>query len=72
MTPSTSLTCRCGQTRMEVIGAPFMVTECLCNSCRAAAARLATLAQAHNLLTPLGVDGNHPVSQRPRALCGGL
>ncbi|QMT40068.1 GFA family protein [Neisseria shayeganii] len=54
MTPFTPLACRCGQTRIEVVGAPFMVTECLCNSCRAAAGRLAALPQAQNLLTPLG------------------
>ena len=43
--------CRCGQTRLEVRGAPFMVSECLCDSCRAAAARLAKLPGARSMLT---------------------
>lgn len=54
MTTSTRLSCNCGKTAIEVIGAPFLVTECMCNSCRAAAARLAGLPQAENMLTPIG------------------
>lgn len=51
MTKSTDLSCRCGKTRLEVRGKPIMVTECLCQSCRDAAKRLANLSGAPNLLT---------------------
>ncbi|GLQ08975.1 hypothetical protein GCM10007913_09070 [Devosia yakushimensis] len=48
----TIIGCSCGQTRLAVEGAPILVSECLCNSCRAAAQRLARLPGAHNMLTP--------------------
>jgi hypothetical protein len=54
MDQTTHLSCRCGRTRLEVTGQPFMVTECLCNSCRAAAARLGALSGAPPMLTPYG------------------
>ena len=43
--------CACGQTRLEVRGEPILVSECLCDSCRAAAARLAKLPGAKPILT---------------------
>jgi hypothetical protein len=46
--------CTCGAVRIEVTGAPILVSECLCNSCRAAAARLAALPVAHSILTSYG------------------
>lgn len=46
--------CACGQTRLEVEGEPILVSECLCDSCRAAAARLAKLPGARSALTCYG------------------
>ncbi|MGJ7900985.1 GFA family protein [Lysobacter sp. 1R34A] len=46
--------CACGRTRMEASGAPILVSECLCDSCRAAAARLAALPGAVDRLTAYG------------------
>lgn len=43
--------CACGETRLEVQGEPILVSECLCNSCRAAAARLTRLPGAGAILT---------------------
>ena len=60
MSDPTTIGCACGRTRLEVSGAPIIVTECLCNSCRAAAARLATLPGATNLLVPRGPHGATP------------
>lgn len=54
MNDATALACACGQTRLEVSGAPILVSECLCDSCRAAAARLAALPGARSMLTPYG------------------
>lgn len=54
MTTSTRLTCHCGKAGIEVIGEPFLVTECLCNSCRSSAMRLGSLPDAKDMLTPLG------------------
>ncbi|GLS37340.1 hypothetical protein GCM10010869_29330 [Mesorhizobium tianshanense] len=51
MSGTTEISCACGRTRLELRGAPILVSECLCNSCRAAADRLATLAGARNMLT---------------------
>lgn len=51
MSETRKVGCACGQTRLELTGTPIAVTECLCNSCRAAAARLAKLPGAKNLLT---------------------
>ncbi|WEX86462.1 DUF6151 family protein [Sinorhizobium garamanticum] len=54
MSGVTIIGCACGRTRLEVLGAPILVSECLCNSCRAAAHRLATLPGARNHLTSYG------------------
>lgn len=54
MSGTTEIGCACGRTRFEVRGAPILVSECLCNSCRAAAGRLATLPGARNILKPYG------------------
>jgi hypothetical protein len=54
MKSNTIVGCACGLTRLEVSGAPIIVTECVCDSCRAAAARLAALPGAPNMLTPYG------------------
>jgi hypothetical protein len=51
MSRLTHIGCACGQTRLEVSGSPILVSECLCNSCRAAAGRLAALPGARNTLT---------------------
>lgn len=50
MNKITHIGCACGQTRLELRGEPILVSECLCGSCRAAAARLATLPGARNIL----------------------
>lgn len=45
--PQTSqLHCHCGQVCLETVGAPITCTECHCDSCRAAAARLQALPGA--------------------------
>ena len=54
MMDAIQVSCACGRTKLEVLGAPIVVTECLCESCRAAAARLATLPGARSLLTHYG------------------
>lgn len=51
MSRLTHIGCACGQTRLEVSGNPILVSECLCNSCRAAAGRLAALPGARSTLT---------------------
>lgn len=50
----TELTCGCGQTRLALTGKPILVSECLCDSCRTAAGRLATLPGAKTILTACG------------------
>lgn len=52
MTKTTIIGCQCGKTHFEVTGEPILVSECLCNSCRAAAARLERLPGAKPMLTP--------------------
>ncbi|PTE06791.1 GFA family protein [Mesorhizobium helmanticense] len=54
MSGTTDIGCACGRTRFEVQGGPILVSECLCNSCRAAADRLATLPGARNILKSYG------------------
>ena len=54
MSGITTIACVCGRTRLEVLGAPILVAECLCDSCRAAADRLAMLPGARNILTSYG------------------
>src|SRR5690606_22558689 len=51
---TTQLTCRCGQVRLEVTGAPMVSAECCCNSCRRAAARFEQLPGAQPVLGPHG------------------
>ena len=51
MNKITHIGCACGQTRLELRGPPILVSECLCESCRAAAGRLAALPGARNMLT---------------------
>lgn len=43
MTETTHIACACGQVQLEVEKGPIASTECHCNSCRAAAARLQAL-----------------------------
>jgi hypothetical protein len=54
MSGTTIIGCGCARTRIELQGAPIVVSECLCNSCRAAATRLARLPGARNILTSYG------------------
>jgi hypothetical protein len=54
MSGTTKIRCKCGETRLELQGDPILVSECLCNSCRAAADRLATLPGAKKILTSYG------------------
>lgn len=54
MSAPVALSCRCGAVQIEVEGAPICVTECLCTSCRQAAARLGALEGAPDLLTGYG------------------
>lgn len=51
MSQRMTIGCACGHTRLEVEGEPILVSECLCDSCRAAAARLAKLPGAKGILT---------------------
>ena len=46
MSGTREISCACWQTCLELKRSPIVVTECLCDSCRAAAARLATLLGA--------------------------
>jgi hypothetical protein len=43
MNSITQLTCTCGEVQLHAEKAPIISTECHCNSCRAAGARLQTL-----------------------------
>lgn len=58
MSKTRNIGCACGSTRLEVSGAPIIVTECLCKSCRAAADRLAKLPGAKTILTPYGATAS--------------
>ncbi|MCY1648498.1 DUF6151 family protein [Caulobacter sp. SL161] len=49
-----SVACACGKTRLAVAGEPILVSECLCDSCRTAAKRLAALPGGPNMLTTYG------------------
>lgn len=44
MTGITTLTCKCGQVHIEVEQPPIISSECHCNSCREAGARLQPLS----------------------------
>ena len=54
MRKTTVVGCACGQTRLELRGDPILVSECLCDSCRAAADRLAALPGGKTILTSYG------------------
>ena len=54
MSKITHIACACGKTRLELKGDPFLVSECLCNSCRAAAKRLGSLPGSPDILTDYG------------------
>ena len=54
MSDSMTIGCTCGATCIEVSGAPILVSECLCDSCRDAAARFAALPGARSILTGHG------------------
>jgi hypothetical protein len=54
MSPSTSLSCRCGQVRIELTGQPMLSADCCCDSCRKAAAQLEELPGAAPLGGPHG------------------
>lgn len=53
MRKTEQLSCACGKFHIELEGAPFITTECHCNSCREAANRLADLPIA-------GTNGGTP------------
>ncbi|HTN98419.1 MAG TPA: hypothetical protein VL101_15710 [Nordella sp.] len=57
MTPSTQIGCACGQVRIAVENPPIISTECHCNSCRAAGARLRMLAATPPFLQSNGGTG---------------
>jgi hypothetical protein len=58
MSGTLNIGCACGQTRLEVRGPPILVSECLCDSCRAAAARLARLPGGREMLTSYGATAS--------------
>lgn len=58
MSETIDIGCACGHTRLRLRGAPILVSECLCDSCRAAAKRLAALPGAGCMLTPYGATGS--------------
>lgn len=49
-----TLSCACGGVRLEVRGAPIITTECHCNSCREAGARLSVLPGVPEIVTANG------------------
>jgi hypothetical protein len=54
MTPTTRLSCACGQVHLEVEREPIISAECCCNSCREAAARMERLPGAGPVLEENG------------------
>ncbi|HEV7277370.1 MAG TPA: DUF6151 family protein [Devosiaceae bacterium] len=62
MTKQNKLACACGQVRLEVAKAPIISTECHCDSCRTAGARLEALPAAPRVLEANG--GTHFVLYR--------
>lgn len=63
MPETHTLACACGRFHVELAGAPFIATECHCNSCREAASRLAALPPAFPL-----TKGNSGTSGTPYIL----
>lgn len=51
---TTQLSCACGRVHLEVIKTPIISSECYCNSCRAAGARLQALPGAQHFVEPNG------------------
>jgi hypothetical protein len=62
MTQDFQLACACGKVHLEVERTPIISTECHCNSCREAGARLDKLPVSHSILEPNG--GTHFVLYR--------
>lgn len=58
MSGPIDIACACEGTRLEVSGPPIIVTECVCDSCRAAAARLAKLPGAKDMRTRHGATSS--------------
>ncbi|MCQ0091370.1 GFA family protein [Roseovarius sp. M141] len=54
MGDTTRIGCTCGQTRLEVRGAPIASVECCCASCREAGERFRHLEGAPDILTEYG------------------
>ncbi|MGV3490119.1 MAG: GFA family protein [Devosia sp.] len=50
----THLACRCGSVRMALSEEPILTAECMCNSCRAAAGRMAALPGASPATSSIG------------------
>jgi hypothetical protein len=46
----TNVSCKCGTVTLELSGSPFLVTECMCESCRTAGKILESLPDAPPLL----------------------
>lgn len=51
---SQTLSCACGSVELVVTGTPIIATECHCNSCREAGARLSALPGAPKILADNG------------------
>jgi hypothetical protein len=62
MNQITQLACACGEVQLHVKRAPIISTECYCNSCRAAGARLQTLGAPAPVLKANG--GTHFILYR--------
>ncbi|WEK05378.1 MAG: DUF6151 family protein [Candidatus Devosia phytovorans] len=54
--------CQCGKVRIEITGAPIIVAECHCNSCRDGAGRMEGLEGAPRVIG--SGDGSHYVLYR--------
>lgn len=50
----TALACACGRVRLDVSREPIVSSECYCDSCRAAGAKLEALPGAPRILDPNG------------------
>lgn len=50
----TELACACGRVRLDVEGAPIVSSECYCDSCRTAGAKLEILPGAQRILDQNG------------------
>lgn len=54
MEPSQTVHCTCGSTELILVGDPFLVAECMCDSCRTAGAILQSLPGAPPVLDEKG------------------